>query len=1521
VLARRRWFSLAFLTCAIVLPGVARAQGPCRKPSPTGVTRADTLKAFQTWVTPADSSIWRPEHSAGNTVTFRIGNTGDCDDWAYLSAWGDGTVGIDGQVDSVRPDALYLPAGFAGNATVYFSMGGQPGGGLYLESSGGGRGSYTVTAVAPPPGNGPVLDLVHSYIGTNHDVTRCVANCFDAVMGYSTPAYYSTDAPQSVKLVYRSSAAYPRGFVNVFAYDTTTVHPTRMSVQLKRPNGSSVAFVNGSTEMFFSCDSTGGHSYCSAASYAWLAVQYDVSSDTTGAYALTLIVRSYRPDSTFRETTSDLMTLVNNESASPFGTGWMIAGYQRLHVGPGNSFFITEGNGSIAYFPKTMGASTWSSPPGDFSTLDCCNKDTLGANTRRRYPDGTTVGFLRTDGQIAYIQDSHGNTHQWRYNASNQLAAIRDVAGKEDSLGYVNGKLRWIKDPGGRVDSITIDGSNNLIRIKDAAGGVPFQGTYDNHNRLVHRSDRGSGTWGLAYDFANKLASDTTPAIKVHATTLRLFTRYISLETALLGDTTHGSWTSPSPALTSFTAHATVFNPKGYATTYVLDRFRQAAGITEPLGRYTGAGYDSLGRRTSYTPPGGQGHSIRYTWDGPNIVQTKDTTLGHASRTIHYVYDGTYNLLKLTWGDVDSVINVLNNGSDGAAANSRVDSTRVGGATVWSEFNYVSSPHWYHHCTVTGVSTSYRATCTYPRSTEFRNTDSVATWGIPNLIPAAATTVYQYDGHGQRIRTVNPRGDTTWTQYDSLGRVKQAIGPLFDTTTYVYDSLYLTQIRDAKGHVHRVWPNALGWPDSTRDPAGGVTHFYYDVNGNRDSVVNRRNQRFTFAYDSLDQLRKRVVGSDTTTYFTDPLGRFSWGANRESVDTVKMDSTGRPAVEISCRVLVVGDSAACFVDSSRYDEAKNLRASLTLISPGELWGPQTASYHYNPYFLLDTLTNFVGQAEAFTYNGELRDSTRTFLALNNLTLTYGRPADVVNTSGSSHSPFIPNWASLSFSDTALTRQMGSAYTFDTLSRVAKHHHGQPATPDTVRAAGLDAAGRLIQYIDRSYRWSSSACSLGMLGEACDSSKITSSDTVAMETYVYDAVGNRIDSLTQGYAGTDAANRLLRWKNFRMTYDADGNLTAKRVLNVADTAKTDHTDSLFWSPTGLLDSLKRADSLGAHAFTITYGYDAWGRRVRYSWNCCGPWSTQLYLWDGHQMAARLGSDGALMNTWTFYPGSDEPQSTGSSYYVTDGLHNVVGVIRSTGGGTYSLYQQARYRPFGDGTTLSGSAYYDMLLYFKGAHHDPNGDLYLMGARYYDPDVGRFISEDPIGLKDGVNLYTFGGNDPINGYDPSGDTPLQHLAISVLLRLIPVIWSTIPGADVLAFAIGLGLAHEAADRDWGRFFHGLLDFATFLPGPLSLVGSLGRAATDEVVGTFVSGLAAGYGTGVWYEAAQRSPRIASSNGLPTDSSKAGPCSMAGSDPCGAGNPLSSYPGLPGFDISSLRPSSEAEAALVAKRWWAH
>ncbi len=69
-------------------------------------------------------------------------------------------------------------------------------------------------------------------------------------------------------------------------------------------------------------------------------------------------------------------------------------------------------------------------------------------------------------------------------------------------------------------------------------------------------------------------------------------------------------------------------------------------------------------------------------------------------------------------------------------------------------------------------------------------------------------------------------------------------------------------------------------------------------------------------------------------------------------------------------------------------------------------------------------------------------------------------------------------------------------------------------------------------------------------------------------------------------------------------------------------------------------------------------------------------------------------------------------------------------------------------------------------------DDDASLYQNRARWYDPNTGRFISEDAVG--DGTNLYRYSGNDPINFRDPTGlfqaGNPLNDLALDLAISRV-------------------------------------------------------------------------------------------------------------------------------------------------------
>jgi RHS repeat-associated protein len=108
-----------------------------------------------------------------------------------------------------------------------------------------------------------------------------------------------------------------------------------------------------------------------------------------------------------------------------------------------------------------------------------------------------------------------------------------------------------------------------------------------------------------------------------------------------------------------------------------------------------------------------------------------------------------------------------------------------------------------------------------------------------------------------------------------------------------------------------------------------------------------------------------------------------------------------------------------------------------------------------------------------------------------------------------------------------------------------------------------------------------------------------------------------------------------------------------------------------------------------------------------------------------------------------------------YYVSDDPGNVVGLVNA------SNQEVARYRydPFGAVEYSSDPTLQP--LGYHGAYRDAENLVYLRN-RWYDPELQRFLSEDPIGLAGGINRYSFVGNGPMDGRDPSGLCPEQLVA---------------------------------------------------------------------------------------------------------------------------------------------------------------
>jgi RHS repeat-associated protein len=241
------------------------------------------------------------------------------------------------------------------------------------------------------------------------------------------------------------------------------------------------------------------------------------------------------------------------------------------------------------------------------------------------------------------------------------------------------------------------------------------------------------------------------------------------------------------------------------------------------------------------------------------------------------------------------------------------------------------------------------------------------------------------------------------------------------------------------------------------------------------------------------------------------------------------------------------------------------------------------------------------------------------------------------------------------------------------------------------------------------------------------------------TYEYDSAGNCIRSggsfaLTLVPEPTasliyDEANRLTLAETGPLTHDENGNLTS------------DGVHSYTWDAR---DRLTTINGLGIEA---SFGYDAFGRRIRKTINGV----TTEFVHDGANVVHELSGGTIVANVLTGL-GIDKRlvrvASDGSRSVLVDVLGSTVALVDETG----VVQTTYAYEPFGN-TTATGVPSTNPFQ-FTGRENDATG-LYFHRARYYDPRRQRFVSEDPIGFAgNNVNLYAYAFNRPTRWRDPLG-----------------------------------------------------------------------------------------------------------------------------------------------------------------------
>ncbi len=255
-----------------------------------------------------------------------------------------------------------------------------------------------------------------------------------------------------------------------------------------------------------------------------------------------------------------------------------------------------------------------------------------------------------------------------------------------------------------------------------------------------------------------------------------------------------------------------------------------------------------------------------------------------------------------------------------------------------------------------------------------------------------------------------------------------------------------------------------------------------------------------------------------------------------------------------------------------------------------------------------------------------------------------------------------------------------------------------------------------------------------------------------------------------YYGVDLANKLM-WANRGvnaaptsgqtspyqlLAYDAAGRMTGRERR---DAIGTPYTQTYRWDGD---DRLREVIRGGVSIFNNAT-YDAGGERVS-KWD---TWTTT------HRYTQGPGGviHDANANT-IFTPGLAQRRNGVDRFLHTDwmGSTRYLSAPEPDGNGNW-FPNTLRYDGYGNKTRVIGGNYHPTPFAFAGAfgyqteyssNTEPGLGLMYLEQRYYDPDLGRFITPDPIGFAGGLNLYAYCGNDPVNAVDPRGltHTPLTE-----------------------------------------------------------------------------------------------------------------------------------------------------------------
>jgi len=580
--------------------------------------------------------------------------------------------------------------------------------------------------------------------------------------------------------------------------------------------------------------------------------------------------------------------------------------------------------------------------------------------------------------------------------------------------------------------------------------------------------------------------------------------------------------------------------------------------------------------------------------------------------------------------------------------------------------------------------------------------------------------------------------------YDVQGNVNQRTWITNDNVTrtekYGYDKLgRLTQTSDSLNNVITKELDGLGRIKKVTDATGGVTQLTWDARENLIEAIDPENRTISFEYNENDWLIKETRhNGETRIYAYYPDGLVSQLVDAKGQVT-KFDYDDAGNLTLLTRYTSITETEVSNSIGYEYDQLNRLvsyddestSGTYRYNDRGDMvgmtvnYGPfsKSHSYDYYPNRNLKSYTNPEGIVYTYTYTQN--NDLQTVLIPGVGQLVYNEYEWLVP-----NQLMFPGGAKLDLSHDGFSRLTGFTLTGNEDQALGSNTYTLD-TEHNVTAIADQSGSHTLEYSKKH--------------------ELTKHQVAGkLETYQYDGISNRVELNDEQWIYNDN-DQLIQIANRTFEYDQNGSLV-KELQNGQE------TKVYTYNLQGRLTKITEENNVVAE-----YGYGPFGHRL---WKTVNGITTYFH-YNQMGLSAEYDATGNLIAEYHYAPAMDwstVPQFTrqnGQVYFYQNEYRNAPERIIDQAG---KVVWQASYSAFGEATISIEEIKNPLRL--PGQYFDPESNYHYNFKRYYDPALGRYLREDPLGVQgSGLNFYAYANVNPFRYKDATGEVAAQLICFAI------------------------------------------------------------------------------------------------------------------------------------------------------------